>query len=926
MRVVLCAKNHVDLSARLEANGHTVLLVGGRELDDYLGSDAGLVVADLDQGDVLPALERALERAPDCGARLCALASLDTQQLSRVQRFVARSGAIVFTKPIDPNLLLTRLQTLGEDGRVSMPPRRSAPPPWIAPGPGASAPLSLQSASLDNDALDRSADAIRSNRDERSPDSSPPASSRRDSVIPSSGGSFPSSTLPPPGFRENQPVGGVGLPTQISAELVRLLQDAENRVDASRVAAERDLSPAEELDALLPREFLSALDVSLELSAPPAELKSSSRTGDSRTGDSRTGDSRTGEPRAGEPRAGDRPRAAGDRRSASSTINDDADEIETDGGGRSTTGGQGHDRSTGVTGPDTRVRKEREQRAAAKREGVDEDGSLIGETTGAGVQKRRSLGAEDRSGGHPGTNVGTNAGSQGGGHAGNETTGAHPPRVAPSEQSKRSQCNAETGADLIDTNGDQSDGGADTNGSAPASIPPSDRFVHYASNLQSPGSHQDLARAAVIASKAKRAEVSSRVSIDAKDHAIRTAPLPEPLPQGGSEVRAEQLVQGAISLRGRAIASADDSHVDELGSVAETGDHFHAAYTDQVTLLEVITNHIAGAKTGYISLIDHETKTERVISVSSGDLLGVASLSPHDSVLSYLAERGDISKNAAAKLQKRVPNFGRFAGAALIAKGILGNNDMWPTLRGHATWVLMRAIHSESGSWSFTVQPDSDLANRLAGEPSVFGGSSGPSVLHEVFKRGVNYEKATLLLGGLGSRLAEGRRLNLISDFGVAEEDARSIRAHFGLTLSDLQRAMRSNEVLVSILALKLAGVVEVIPSAQPADAKGGPSYVENARIDEEAKRARIMARLAIVEEGDYFSLLGLAPSANAYEVRRAFVELRREFEPSRMLTANLLDLREELDHIVEVLEEAYDILRDDTRRERYRVAIMANQ
>jgi hypothetical protein len=918
MRVVFCAKNQVDLSARLEANGHTVLLVGGRELDDYLGSDAGLVVADLDQGDVLPALERALERAPDCGARLCTLASLDTQQLSRVQRFVARSGAIVFTKPIDPNLMLMRLQTLGEDGRVSVPPRRSAPPPWIASGQGSSAPSSPETGSAG--ALDQNAYAVRSDRDERSPDSSPPASSpassRQDSVIPSSGGSFPSSTLPPPGFRENQAVGGVGLPTQISAELVRLLQDAENRVDASRVVVERDLSPAEELDALLPREFLSALDVSLEASILPAPLKSASR--DSIAGDSRARDSG----------AGDKSRATGDRLTASSTTNDDADEIETDGGGRATTGGKGLDRGTGVTGLDTRVRKEREQRVIAKRDGVNKHGPLVDEISEAGVVKRRLVEAmEDSGGGDPGTNVGTNAGSQGGSYAGNETTGARAaPHVAPSEHSRGAQGHAETGADSMDTSADQSDGGADTNGSAPESISPSGKVVHYAPKMVTSASRQDLVRAPATFAKPKRADATSHDHVEAKEHAIDTAQLPESLPKGVREVRADQLIHGAISLRGRAIASTDGSQVDELGSVVEMGDHSHVVYTDQVALLEVITNHVAGAKTGYFSLIDHETKIERVLSLSSGDLLGIASLSPQDSVLSYLAERGDISKNAAAKLQKRVPNFGRFAGAALIAKGILGNNDMWPTLRGHATWVLMRAIHSESGSWSFAVQPDSDLANRLAAEPSVFGGASGPSVLHEVLKRGVNYEKATVLLGGIGSRLAEGRRSNLMADFGIPEEDARVIRAHFGLSLSDLQRATRSSEVLVSILALKLAGVVEVIPSAQPADSKDGPSYVENARIDEGAKRARIMARLAIVEEGDYFSLLGLAPSANAYEVRRAFVELRREFEPSRMLTANLLDLREDLDRIVEVLEEAYDILRDDIRRERYRVAIMANQ
>jgi len=58
--------------------------------------------------------------------------------------------------------------------------------------------------------------------------------------------------------------------------------------------------------------------------------------------------------------------------------------------------------------------------------------------------------------------------------------------------------------------------------------------------------------------------------------------------------------------------------------------------------------------------------------------------------------------------------------------------------------------------------------------------------------------------------------------------------------------------------------------------------------------------------------------------VRRAFVELRRAFEPTRILTPRLADLAGDVRKIVVVLEEAYEILRDVARRERYRRAIEA--
>jgi len=95
--------------------------------------------------------------------------------------------------------------------------------------------------------------------------------------------------------------------------------------------------------------------------------------------------------------------------------------------------------------------------------------------------------------------------------------------------------------------------------------------------------------------------------------------------------------------------------------------------------------------------------------------------------------------------------------------------------------------------------------------------------------------------------------------------------------------------------------------------------------IDEDAIRDRIRARLQLVEEGDYFALLGVPHNATGYEVRRAYLDLRRAFEPSRVLTPALIDLAEDVRRITLVLEEAYEILGDNARRERYRRAIDAS-
>ena len=79
-----------------------------------------------------------------------------------------------------------------------------------------------------------------------------------------------------------------------------------------------------------------------------------------------------------------------------------------------------------------------------------------------------------------------------------------------------------------------------------------------------------------------------------------------------------------------------------------------------------------------------------------------------------------------------------------------------------------------------------------------------------------------------------------------------------------------------------------------------------------------------LVEEGDYFALLGVPHNATAYEVRRAYLDLRRAFEPSAFAHPGFVDLAEDVRRITSVLEEAYEILGDNARRERYRRAIDA--
>ncbi|HEU4538962.1 MAG TPA: hypothetical protein VFS00_32805, partial [Polyangiaceae bacterium] len=280
------------------------------------------------------------------------------------------------------------------------------------------------------------------------------------------------------------------------------------------------------------------------------------------------------------------------------------------------------------------------------------------------------------------------------------------------------------------------------------------------------------------------------------------------------------------------------------------------------------------------------------------------------------ASLGEIPKAAARRLEGRVPPFGRHAGAALVARGHVVQDRLWAVLRGHAEWIIARVVAMPRGHYGVELEPP----RRYQAEPSVFGGSAGAEVFVDVVRRIVAPPDALELLGGPRARLDEGPHAALLGECALSPRERSICEAAAGAGVGELVGQAGGPEFASLLWALALLGVLTPLEAA-PAPA-AGPASAPHDAIDEQALRERVRARLELVEEGDYFAMLGVPRSATSYDLRRAYLELRRSFEPSRLLTAATADLADPLALIRDVLDEAYDILRDPTRRERYRRAI----
>ena len=236
-------------------------------------------------------------------------------------------------------------------------------------------------------------------------------------------------------------------------------------------------------------------------------------------------------------------------------------------------------------------------------------------------------------------------------------------------------------------------------------------------------------------------------------------------------------------------------------------------------------------------------------------------------------------------------------------------------LRAHAEWILGRALMADDGTCAL----EAEARGRLKAEPSVFGGSTGAEVVIEAIRRAIAPDVAVRRLGGPNARLADGQERQLLAECALPAEEEEAVRGASGRTVGEVL-AGQEPELANVLYALTSLSVLEALTPSTPGSSE--PNGLDP--LDAEALRQRVRLRLAVIEDGDYFALLGVPKTATGYEIRRAYLELRRAFEPRRILTAATANLADNLQTVIEVLDEAYDILREPGRRDRYRRAIEA--
>ena len=317
-------------------------------------------------------------------------------------------------------------------------------------------------------------------------------------------------------------------------------------------------------------------------------------------------------------------------------------------------------------------------------------------------------------------------------------------------------------------------------------------------------------------------------------------------------------------------------------------------------------------KEGFSGRIDFtQGNIHKQVFLEKGELVGARSNADEDRYEGYLLRTGKITRARYQRLRLDNIDHPRLLAASLVESGDLRSNESFPSVREHLTEVFCSLFEWEKGSY--------DIGREQLGEEEVIRLSARlPALLAEAVRRKYDLARLTTILGPPGTLLGPSSDESAIPvDTVELDSRERSVMRLFdsSRSLEDIifSTGLGPNRVYQVAAILSLTGHIQTLMR----DHRGFDLDLANG-VD----ARRIEARLIDVRHQDYFAVLGLRSNATEYEVERAYRRALSEFSPDNFSPSLSQSYREALNEIRRVLDDAYEVLRDNRLRERYAKAV----
>lgn len=317
------------------------------------------------------------------------------------------------------------------------------------------------------------------------------------------------------------------------------------------------------------------------------------------------------------------------------------------------------------------------------------------------------------------------------------------------------------------------------------------------------------------------------------------------------------------------------------------------------------------------SLVLRRNEEEKRVQFEAGRVVFASSTDEADRMGELLLRQGKINSKQLADCREHVKASGRRLGEVLVDQGHLKPRELLPAVRQHLEDIVYSVFAWTEGSYDALPEHTIDERIRLSSHPA--------ALIVEGIRRKYDRQRLESCLGGMGQVLINGKgdeQLSIIAaaDLSGAESEAQR-RFDGEHTLDDVRAESELQGLRVAQLAYAwlCLGIAELVDrSSESRDQRSAAGYLVG-ETDLAIDRQRVRAKHLLVQDADYFQLLGVRPDASGFEIRRAYESALRHFGFESFPAALQEELRAQLEEIGAVIEEAYLVLSDDQIRSKYR-------
>jgi hypothetical protein len=313
---------------------------------------------------------------------------------------------------------------------------------------------------------------------------------------------------------------------------------------------------------------------------------------------------------------------------------------------------------------------------------------------------------------------------------------------------------------------------------------------------------------------------------------------------------------------------------------------------------------------------------EKTVLLEDGRPVFATSNLPHDRMGDLLYREGKITREQQQRARDLVVESGRRMGEILVEIGFLKPRELLPAVRHHIEDIVYSLFAWDSGEFAIAGGDPTSERIRLTRHPA--------ALVLEGVRRKYGPELLEARLGSPATVVAvrSQRQLGAIAAVADLSPSERAV-----IQKLDGERSMQQVAEAAQVehvVALQLAFALIALGVAEVVD--HGPSAAERAPVrsrslvgetDIAIDRQRVLAKHALVNEADYFTLLGVRRDATSFEIRRAYEAARRDYASSVFPAELQRELAGELGEINRVIDEAYQVLRDDRVRRSYQANLL---